>query len=59
MDFYLARRRSLDAPFEAEQPIPELSGPAYDQDLRLSPDRRHAVFASGRSGAGDLYESFR
>jgi hypothetical protein len=59
MDFYVARRSSLAEPFGAEQPITELNDPAYDQDLRLSPDRRHAVFSSQRSGAGDLYESFR
>jgi Tol biopolymer transport system component len=59
MDFYKVRRSSFDEPFGPEQPIPELNDPAYDQDLRLSPDRRHAVFSSQRSGAGDLYESFR
>lgn len=59
MDFYLVRRSSIDEPFGAEQLIPELSDLAYDQDLRLSPDRRHAVFSSMRFGAGDLYESFR
>lgn len=59
MDFYVARRSTLDAPFDGEQHLPELSSPEYDQDLRLSPDRRHAVFSSGRTGAGDLYESFR
>jgi hypothetical protein len=59
MDFYMVRRDSVDEPFGPEQRIPELSDPAYDQDLRLSPDRRHAVFSSQRSGAGDLYEAFR
>jgi hypothetical protein len=59
MDFYVARRSSPDEPFGPEQRIPELSDAAYDQDLRLSPDRRHAVFSSMRSGAGDLYESSR
>lgn len=59
MDFYMRRRGSLDEPFGPEQSIPELSDPAYDQDLRLSPDRRHAMFSSQRTGAGDLYESFR
>jgi hypothetical protein len=59
MDFYMVRRSSPDEPFGSEQLIPELSSAAYDQDLRLSPDRRHAVFSSQRSGAGDLYEAFR
>jgi hypothetical protein len=59
MDFYMVRRSSPDDPFGPEQPIPELNDPAYDQDLRLSPDRRHAVFSSQRSGAGDLYEASR
>jgi Tol biopolymer transport system component len=59
MDFYRVHRDSVDEPFGPERAIPELSDPAYDQDLRLSPDRRHAVFSSQRSGAGDLYEAFR
>lgn len=59
MDFYRVRRSSVNEPFGPERSIPELSDPAYDQDLRLSPDRRHAVFSSQRSGAGDLYESLR
>ncbi|MEJ7597063.1 MAG: hypothetical protein WKG01_04060 [Kofleriaceae bacterium] len=60
MDFYLVRRGSLDEPFGPERRIDELSDAIeYDQDLRLSGDRRHAVFSSGRSGRGDLYESSR
>ena len=39
--------------------IPELSSPQYDQDLRLSPDRRRAYFASARGGNSDLYEATR
>jgi WD40 repeat protein len=48
----------LTMPFGSEQLIPELSSAAYDQDLRLSPDRRHAVFSSQRSGAGDCTRRF-
>jgi hypothetical protein len=60
MDFYVVRREALDQPFGPERRIDELSDAAlYDQDLRLAPDRRHAVFASERSGGGDLYESSR
>ena len=60
MDFYVVRREALDQPFGPERRIDELSEPAlYDQDLRLSPDRRHVVFATERSGGGDLYESSR
>jgi hypothetical protein len=60
MDFYLVRREALDQPFGLEQRIGELSDAAvYDQDLRLSPDRRYAIFSTDRSGGGDLYESSR
>ena len=60
MDFYVVRREALDQPFGPEQRIAELSdGAVYDQDLRLSPDRRYAVFSTDRSGSGDLYESSR
>ena len=60
MDFYMVRRASIDEPFGPERRVDELSDDLqYDQDVRLSPDRRRAVFSSGRSGSGDLYESSR
>lgn len=58
-DFYVVRRDALDQPFGPRTRIDELSSAGYDQDIRLSPDRRHVVFSSGRAGDGDLYESSR
>ncbi len=58
-DFYVTRRASLDEAFGPATRIFELSSTSFDQDLRLSPDRRHAYFSSGRSGSGDLYEATR
>lgn len=58
-DFYVVRRATVDEPFGPEQEITELSSTAYDQDLRLSPDRRHAYFSSRRDGDDDLYEAVR
>lgn len=61
VDFFVARRTSTDEPFGPAQRVDELSSPAYDQDLRLSADRRHAYFSSRRSnGVNDeLYEAAR
>lgn len=59
MDFYVVRRGSIDEDFGPAMRIVELSDPVYDQDLRLTPNRRHAYFGSDRSGAGDLYEATR
>ena len=58
-DFYLARRASVDEPFGASVKLPELSSAGFDQDLRLSPDRHHAYFASNRGGNNDIYEASR
>lgn len=58
-DFYLARRASVDEPFGASVELTELSSQGFDQDIRLSPDRRHVYFASNRGGNGDIYEASR
>jgi Tol biopolymer transport system component len=61
VDFFLARRASIDDPFGAAVRIDELSSPDFDQDLRLSPDRRRAYFSSSRANGVDnqLYEASR
>ena len=58
-DLYVARRASETDAFGTPVRIDELSSPAFDQDIRLSPDRRHVYFASGRSGNSDIYEASR
>lgn len=59
MDFFYARRSSLADPFVEVRALTELNSTTYDQDLRLSPDRRHAYFSSNRGGANDLFEATR
>jgi len=58
-DFAIARRAAVTEPFGPLEPIVELSSAAYDQDLRLSPDRRHAYLASDRDGRSRIYEASR
>lgn len=58
-DFAIARRTAVTEPFGPLEMIPELSSTAYDQDLRLSPDRRHAYLASDRDGRSRIYEASR
>jgi hypothetical protein len=60
MNFYMTRRASVDEAFGAEEPVVELNSTAYDQDLRLTPDRRYAYFSSAReNGTGELWEATR
>jgi hypothetical protein len=58
-DLYVSRRSSEDEPFGGERRLDELSSAMFDQDIRLSPDRRHAYFASGRDGDSNIYEAAR
>ncbi|MFT3695413.1 MAG: hypothetical protein QM831_19925 [Kofleriaceae bacterium] len=59
-DFYVVRRTNVLDGFGPEQKISELStAGVVDQDLRLSPDRHHAYFASTPGADGDLYEAVR
>jgi hypothetical protein len=59
MNFYYARRASLADDFIDVRRLDELDSTAYDQDLRLSPDRHHAYFASARAGKSQIYEAVR
>ena len=44
----------------AEMLVDELNSTAYDQDLRITPDRRRAYFSSVRGdNDGNLWESTR
>lgn len=58
-DLYAARREDPAERFGTGTRIDELSSTSFDQDLRLSADRRHAYFASDRAGESDLYEASR
>lgn len=59
MDFFHMTRATTDAPFSDEEEVVELDTPAFEQDLRLTPDRRGAYFASDRSGVFEIYETAR
>ncbi len=60
-DLFVARRGSTGEDFGPGRRLDELSSAFYDQDLRLSPDRRHAYFSSERGDGVDaeLYEASR
>jgi len=58
--FYVMTRASVAEPFGNEREMPELNSPAYEEDLQILPNRRHAYFSTDREGgAGEIYESFR
>jgi Tol biopolymer transport system component len=59
MDLYYASRASLADPFVPVRALDELNSTKYDQDLRLSPDRRHAYFSTVRDGNNEIYEATR
>lgn len=60
MNFLRVTRASVDEPFGNEMLVDELNSTAYDQDLRITPDRRRAYFSSVRGdNDGNLWESTR
>ena len=54
-DIWRASRASPGAAYANLAPVVELNSTGDDTDIWLSPDGKVAVFASTRSGAGDLY----
>lgn len=58
-DLVVATRDSTSAPFGAPVPLDELNSEFEEQDIWLSPDGRHVIFASDRAGDYDVYESER
>jgi Tol biopolymer transport system component len=58
-DVFVARRPSVDDPFDAPAPVDELNSDRSDTDPWVSPDGRWIVFASNRDGASQLYQARR
>jgi hypothetical protein len=59
MDFFRVTRARLDDPFSGEIEVRELDTEAFEQDLRLLPDRRRAYFSSDRNGRFEIFETTR
>jgi Tol biopolymer transport system component len=56
-DIFLARRLSIDVPFEAPVPL-ELNDPVYEEaSPNLSPDLGYLMYSSNRDGTHDIYEA--
>ncbi|HKU45066.1 MAG TPA: hypothetical protein VJR89_43200 [Polyangiales bacterium] len=58
-DLVLARRASLDAPFDAGSELRSLNSDKDDRDAWSDPTLRYVVFSSERDGEHRLYEASR
>lgn len=58
-DLYWSHRAALADRFAPPVPIKELNTPSDERDPTLSPDLRHILFASNRSGRFQIYEAWR
>jgi hypothetical protein len=58
-DLFWSQRASLTDPFAPPVPIAELNTSSTEGDPTLSPDFRHILFASNRSGRFEIYEAWR
>jgi len=56
-DLYWSVRRSTDASFPPPWPLTDVNSPAVESDPTLSVDLLYLMFASGRSGNIEIYES--
>jgi len=58
-DLYFAVRPAIGSPFEAPINVSELNTAFSEGDPWISPDLRHIVFVSNRTGSYELYEASR
>jgi len=58
-ELVVATRTSVSEPFVAPVPLDELNSAFDEQDIWLSPDGHHVIFASNRTGDYDVYEAER
>jgi hypothetical protein len=56
-DLYWSVRRSTDASFPPPWPLTDVNTPYAESDPTLSVDLLYLMFASGRSGNTEIYES--
>lgn len=56
-DLYMARRPSIDQPFQTPEPLADLNTSADERDPWLSPDGSRFFFASDRDGVLSIYEA--
>jgi hypothetical protein len=58
-DLYWSQRASIADQFAPPVPLAELNTSSTEGDPALSPDFRHILFASNRSGRFEIYEAWR
>ena len=59
MQNLLSQRASIADQFAPPVPLAELNTSSTEGDPALSPDFRHILFASNRSGRFEIYEAWR